>query len=133
MDQKWAGSGMQGIFKHRELVLYHCDFFTFYFIEIKSFDGAFSIKNEEFTDSLKDPNNPEYTSKAKTYGTMVRSLNILVIYYTLIFYILWKKCRLKSTFLPYHVKKNHSTLEMDTFKIMLLLSYLASLDNKPRT
>ena len=50
-----------------------------------------------------------------------------------IFYILWKKSRLKSTFLPYHVKKHHSTLEMDTFKIMLLLSYLASLDNKPRT
>ena len=39
----------------------------------------------------------------------------------------------KSTFLPYHVKKHHSTLEMDTFKIMLLLSYLASLDNKSRT
>ena len=50
-----------------------------------------------------------------------------------LFYILWKKSRLKSTFLPYHVKKHHSTLEMDTFKIMLLLSYLASLDNKPRT
>ena len=31
----------------------------------------------------------------------------------------------KSTFLPYHVKKNHSTLEVDTFKVMLLLSYLA--------
>ena len=30
--------------------------------------------------------------------------------------------RLTSTFLPYHVKKHHSTLEMDTFKIMLLLS-----------
>ena len=44
------------------------------------------------------------------------------------FYILWKKSRLKSTFLPYHVKKLYSTLEMDTFKIMLLLSYLASLD-----
>ena len=43
-----------------------------------------------------------------------------------------QKSRLKSTFLPYHVKKHHSTLEMDTFKIMLLLSYLASLDNKPR-
>ena len=39
----------------------------------------------------------------------------------------------KSTFLPYHVKKNHSTLEVDTFKVILLLSYLASLDNKPRT
>ena len=51
----------------------------------------------------------------------------------ILFYILWKKSRLKSTFLPYHVKKHHSTLEMDTFKIMLLLSYLASLDNKPRT
>ena len=47
-----------------------------------------------------------------------------------IFYILWKKSRLKSTFLPYHVKKHNSTLEMDTSKIMLLLSYLASLDNK---
>ena len=45
------------------------------------------------------------------------------------FYILWKKSRLKSTFLPYHVKKHHSTLEMDTFKVMLLLSYLDSLDN----
>ena len=43
------------------------------------------------------------------------------------------KSRLKSTFRPYRVKKHHSTLEMDTFKIMLLLSYLASLDNKPRT
>ena len=39
----------------------------------------------------------------------------------------------KSTFLPYHVKKHHSKLEMDTFKDMLLLSYLALLDNKPRT
>ena len=38
------------------------------------------------------------------------------------FYILWKRSRLKSTFLPYHVKKHHSTLEMDTFKIMLLRS-----------
>ena len=36
----------------------------------------------------------------------------------------------KSTFLPYHVKKHHSTLEMDTFKIILLLSYLISLDKK---
>ena len=44
-----------------------------------------------------------------------------------------EKSRLKSTFLPYHVKEHHSTLEMDTFEIMLLLSYLASLDNKPRT
>ena len=42
-------------------------------------------------------------------------------------------CTQKSTFLPYRVKKHHSTLEMDTFKVMLLLSYLASLDNKPRT
>ena len=42
------------------------------------------------------------------------------------------KSRQKSTFLPYRVKKHHSTLEMDTFKVMLLLSYLASLDNKPR-
>ena len=49
------------------------------------------------------------------------------------FYTLWKKCRLKSTFPPYRVKKHHSTLEMDTFKFMLRLSYLASLDNKPRT
>ena len=48
----------------------------------------------------------------------------------LYFSTLWKK---KSTFLPYRVKKHHSTLEMDTFNIMLLLSYLASLDNKPRT
>ena len=29
--------------------------------------------------------------------------------------------RKKSTFLPCHVKKNHSTLEVDTFKVMLLL------------
>ena len=50
-----------------------------------------------------------------------------------LFYILWKKSRLKSTFLPYHEKKHYSTLEMDTFKILLLLYYLASLDNKPRT
>ena len=39
----------------------------------------------------------------------------------------------KSTFLPYHVKKNHSTLEVDTFKVILLLSYLASVDYKRRT
>ena len=32
------------------------------------------------------------------------------------FYTLWKRSRLKSTFLPYRVKKHHSTLEMDTFK-----------------
>ena len=44
-----------------------------------------------------------------------------------------KSTNAKSTFLPYRVKKHHSTLEMDTFKAMLLLSYLASLDNKPRT
>ena len=31
----------------------------------------------------------------------------------------------KSTFLTYHVKKHHSTLEMYTFKVMLLLSHLA--------
>ena len=37
-----------------------------------------------------------------------------------------EKSRLKSTFLPYHVKKHHSTLEMDTFKVMLLLFYVAS-------
>ena len=47
----------------------------------------------------------------------------------LIFSTLYGK---KSTSLPYRVKKHNSTLEMDTFKIMLLLSYLASLDNKPR-
>ena len=52
---------------------------------------------------------------------------------TLVFYILWKKSQLKSTFLPYHAKKHHSTLEMDTFKGILLLSYLASLYNQPRT
>ena len=31
-----------------------------------------------------------------------------------------EKNRLKSNFLPYHVKKNHSILEVDTFKVMLL-------------
>ena len=41
----------------------------------------------------------------------------------ILFYTLWKKSR----------QKYHSTLEMDTFKVMLHLSYLASLDNKPRT
>ena len=49
------------------------------------------------------------------------------------FYTLLKRSRLKSTFLQYRVKKHHSTLEMDTFKGMWLLSYLDSLDNKPRT
>ena len=44
-----------------------------------------------------------------------------------------KKNTFLHSILPYHVKKHYSTLEMDTFKIMLLLSYLASLDNKPRT
>ena len=34
----------------------------------------------------------------------------------------------KSTFLTYRAKKHHSTLEMDTFKCILLLSYLVSLD-----
>ena len=31
----------------------------------------------------------------------------------------------RATFFPYRVKKQYSTLEMDTFKVMLLLSYLA--------
>ena len=35
------------------------------------------------------------------------------------FYILWKKSRLKSTFLPYHVKKHHSTLEIGPIKVTL--------------
>ena len=39
----------------------------------------------------------------------------------------------KVDFSPISCKKHHSTLEMDTFKGMLLLSYLALLDNKPRT
>ena len=30
----------------------------------------------------------------------------------------------KSTFIPYHIKKHHSTLEMDTYKGMLLLSII---------
>ena len=38
----------------------------------------------------------------------------------------------KSTFLPYRVKKDYPTLEVDTFKVTLLLFYLASLDNKSR-
>ena len=38
-----------------------------------------------------------------------------LLYKSVLFYILWKRSRLKSTFLPYHVKKNHSTLEVDTF------------------
>ena len=37
----------------------------------------------------------------------------------------------KSTFHPYRVKKHHSTLKIGTFKLMLLLSYLALLDDKP--
>ena len=49
------------------------------------------------------------------------------------FYTLWKKSQLKSTFLPYHVKKDYPTFEVDTFKVMLLLSELASLDKKART
>ena len=36
---------------------------------------------------------------------------------------LWEKSRLKSTFLPYRVRKHHFTLEMDSIKAMLLLSY----------
>ena len=39
----------------------------------------------------------------------------------------------KVDFSPISCKKHHSTLEMDTFKIMLLLSYLGSLDYKSRT
>ena len=31
----------------------------------------------------------------------------------------------KSTFLPYRIKKYHSTVKIDTFKGMLLISYLA--------
>ena len=56
-----------------------------------------------------------------------------IIFENQFFYTLWKTSRLKSTFPPYRVKKHHSKLEMDTFKVMLLLSYIASLDNKPRT
>ena len=51
-----------------------------------------------------------------------------------IFYTIWKKKSTKVDFSPYRGKKHHSTLEMDTFKgMLLLLSYLASLDKKPRT
>ena len=39
----------------------------------------------------------------------------------------------KVDFSPISCQKHHSTLKMDTFKVMLLLSYLASLDNKPLT
>ena len=39
----------------------------------------------------------------------------------------------KSTFHPYCVKKNYSTHKMETFKVMLLIFYLASLDQRPRT
>ena len=49
-----------------------------------------------------------------------------------IFYTIEKKST-KVEFSLHRVQKQHSTLEMDTFKGMLLLSYLASLDNKPRT
>ena len=45
------------------------------------------------------------------------------------FYILWKK--VDFDFSPISCKKKHSTLKVDTFKVMRLLSYLASLDNKP--
>ena len=48
-----------------------------------------------------------------------------------IFYTIEKKST-KVEFSLHRVQKQHSTLEMDTFKGMLLLSYLASLDNKPR-
>ena len=65
-------------------------------------------------------------SLAEYEGTYLQG----VLKWNVFFYILWEKSRLKSTFLPYHVKKNHSTLEVDSFKVMLLLSYLASLDNK---
>ena len=41
-----------------------------------------------------------------------------------------EKSRLKSTFLPYHVKKHHSSLEMDTFKIMCEVCYRAKRDKK---
>ena len=49
------------------------------------------------------------------------------------FYSLWKKGRLKVDFSPISWKKHHSTLKMDTFKGMLLPSYLTPLDNKPCT
>ena len=39
----------------------------------------------------------------------------------------------KVDFSPISCKKHHSKLEMDTFKVLLLFSYIASLDNKPRT
>ena len=43
------------------------------------------------------------------------------------------KNQLMLTFLPYREKKNYSTLEMVTFKVMLLVvSYLDSLDKKPQ-
>ena len=39
----------------------------------------------------------------------------------------------KVDFSPILFKKEPFYLELDTFKVILLLSYLASLDNKPRT
>ena len=64
------------------------------------------------------------------------SLSAEMIYWVV--YIGWNYIRLfflhlmenkrKSTFLPYRVKKYHSILEMDTFKVMLLIFYLVSLN-----
>ena len=64
----------------------------------------------------------EEVAKRQLPDLLKENLDILIV--SLFFYTLWKKSR---------VKKHHSTLEMDAFKVMLLLSYLASLDNKPRT
>ena len=44
------------------------------------------------------------------------------------YFTLMDKKSTKGDFLQYRVKKHHSTLEMYTFKVMFLLSYLAYLD-----
>ena len=54
--------------------------------------------------------------------------------YYFFFLLSMEKRSTKSRLFSHIVKKkHHSTLKMDTFKGMLLPSYLASLNNKPRT
>ena len=93
---------------------------TFFTLDYPKYEILFCIQDDDVDDRLK-----MYVDSLRNKYPTVQSKVCSF------FYILWKK---KSTFLPYHVKKNHSTLNVNTFKVMLLLSYyIASLNNKLRT
>ena len=72
--------------------------------------------------------------KARTFFSFHLSLTLLALFFwTFFLYVLVRKAKSRkiflhsmekksTTFLPYRVKKDYATFEVDTFKVILLLS-----------